>query len=143
MVTSCWLHRAWLWDAPTGKMIREFLSRAVVEPSDPNMPLRPEDISPDGKWLVTGSRDYAQLWDIQSGMGVGKQLEGDTRVARFSPDGKWLVTGGHGITTGRSRSAARVWDAHTGELITTHPNHDFAITSAEIRLQVGSKPSQR
>jgi len=134
VVTSCWLHRAWLWDASTGKLVREFFSAAVLEPSNPNMPLRPEDISPDGKWLVTGSREYAQLWDIQSGEPRGKPLDGDTRVARFSPTGEWLVTGGNARTNWiiRHPNAALVWNPHTGELNTPHRKHDSGITSAQF-----------
>src|SRR5947209_16532375 len=49
-----------IWDATTGKMVREFGRR-----SDPYMSLT---ISPDGRQLVTGGSDHAiRIWDSQTG----------------------------------------------------------------------------
>jgi WD40 repeat protein/Tfp pilus assembly protein PilF len=58
-------------------------------------------VSPDGRWVATGSGELldgagAKVWDAATG-----KLEAEFPVNRlcrvwFSPDGKWLVTGGGG-----------------------------------------------
>src|SRR5262249_55253254 len=53
-------------------------------------------ISPDGRWVLTGSHagDGMKLWDAQTGHlvhgfpGVPKEV---TWVGSFSPDGRWLA----------------------------------------------------
>ena len=66
--------------------------------------------SPDGKWVVTASKDgTARVWNAASGEQVFKV--GDERnamhSAAFSPDGRWIVTA-------CDDSAARIWYADTG-----------------------------
>jgi eukaryotic-like serine/threonine-protein kinase len=50
-------------------------------------------VSPDGKWLATGSHnnDGAQVWQISDGASVRILKVGFVAVA-FSSDGKWLMT---------------------------------------------------
>jgi dipeptidyl aminopeptidase/acylaminoacyl peptidase len=63
--------------------------------------------SPDGKWVVTASKDNtARVWDSQTGQAVGQPMKHDKEVnsASFSPDGKRVVTASDDNT-------ARVWDA--------------------------------
>jgi serine/threonine protein kinase/WD40 repeat protein/tetratricopeptide (TPR) repeat protein len=54
-------------------------------------------VSPDGRWVATGSfgdSPEVQVWQVQSGKLVAAlPVEGGTRVV-FSPDGRWLATGG-------------------------------------------------
>jgi WD40 repeat protein len=61
--------------------------------------------SPDGKMIVTASRDKtARLWDVASGQQL-RSLEGHTDAvysAAFSPDGKMIVTAS-------SDKTARLW----------------------------------
>jgi WD40 repeat protein len=57
-------------------------------------------VSPDGRWVVTGSQQGAgaRVWDARSGR-LEKELlpaEGHMRV-RFSPDGRWLACRGNGL----------------------------------------------
>ncbi|KAG9003707.1 hypothetical protein FRB93_010928 [Tulasnella sp. JGI-2019a] len=68
-------------------------------------------ISPDGKTVVTGSKDKTvRLWDARTGAPIGQALEGHTDEVfclAISPDRKTVVPGSKGQT-------ARVWDATTG-----------------------------
>jgi len=68
--------------------------------------------SPDGKRLVTASRDHdAILWDVATGrkLRVLRAHFGSVADAEFSPDGRWIVTAG-------PRSVG-LWKASTGELL--------------------------
>ena len=70
------------------------------------------DFSPDGRRLVTASRDRdAILWDVASGKALRVLRAHFNAVsdARFSPDGRWIVTAG-------PRSVG-LWEASTGELV--------------------------
>jgi eukaryotic-like serine/threonine-protein kinase len=63
-------------------------------------------VSPDGKWLATGShgKNGAQIWRIGDAARVADlRVEGLVEVA-FSPDGKWLLT---------SPSPCRLWAVGT------------------------------
>ena len=56
-------------------------------------------ISPDGRWLVTGSHDKtARLWDLNAEEPgtTARVLSGHEEpvsAVAISPDGRWLVTG--------------------------------------------------
>lgn len=70
------------------------------------------DFSPDGRRLVSASRDRdAILWDVATGnaLRVLRAHFGPVSDARFSPDGRWIVTAG-------PRSIG-LWKASTGELV--------------------------
>jgi WD40 repeat protein len=77
----------------------------------PQTDLRFTTVSPDGRWVVTGSHwadprfPSAQIWDARSGELLHKlPLDGST-PSRFSPDGRWLMTS--------SRGGCRLWEAGT------------------------------
>lgn len=71
-------------------------------------------ISPDGKYIVSGSQDVTVcLWDAHTGILVAGPLEGHeawVRSVAFSPDGKRIASGSLDGTV-------LVWDADTGDLI--------------------------
>ncbi|MDZ4793359.1 MAG: caspase family protein [Bacteroidota bacterium] len=73
------------------------------------------EFSPDGKKIVTASRDHtAKIWDAVRGK-LLVDLKGHTAdivSAEFSPDGKKIVTAA-------SDSTAMIWDAISGELLVT------------------------
>lgn len=75
-------------------------------------------LSPDGKWLATGSDSAAaKVWDMSSGaerLSLGLPGEG-ADVILFSPDGKRLASA-HGRTV-------KVWDATTGGAMVTLRGH--------------------
>jgi WD40 repeat protein len=64
--------------------------------------------SPDGKRIVSGSRDKTvRLWDAQTGQPIGQPLQGhgeSVNSVAFSPDGKRIVSGSTDKTV-------RLWDA--------------------------------
>ncbi|KAG4428260.1 hypothetical protein IFR05_016256 [Cadophora sp. M221] len=81
--------------------------------------------SPDGKQVVSGSRDQTvRLWDAATGKRL-QTLEGHadgvTSVA-FSPDGKQVVSGSRDQTV-------RLWDAATGKRLQTLEGHTDHVTS--------------
>jgi formylglycine-generating enzyme required for sulfatase activity len=76
--------------------------------------------SPDGKQIVSGSRDAtAKVWDAETGQ-LSLTLTGHAHIVEsvaFSPDGKRIVSGSFD-------KAMKVWDAETGQLLhtTRHAN---------------------
>jgi WD40 repeat protein len=79
------------------------------------------DISPDGRYLLTGSMrtGTAMLWDIQTGQEV-RRLEGLLPAftsARFSPDGRQALLGSSDAFDGGSAGQAVLWDIATGDII--------------------------
>ncbi|MBC7878530.1 MAG: PD40 domain-containing protein [Anaerolineales bacterium] len=74
-------------------------------------------ISPDGKYLATGSVDQTvRLWDMATGETI-RVLTGHTYTIDgvvFSPDGKYLLSGSHDGT-------ARLWEVATGQTVKVFP----------------------
>jgi WD40 repeat protein len=67
--------------------------------------------SPDGKTVVTGSRDKtARLWDVETGRQVGEDMvhRGTITVVLFSPDGQT-------VATGSADQTARLWYSDSGK----------------------------
>ena len=66
-------------------------------------------ISPDNRWLVTGSEDKtARLWDLRAKDPAANPVvlrghEASVNAVAISPDNHWLVTGSRDNT-------ARLWD---------------------------------
>jgi WD40 repeat protein len=70
------------------------------------------EVSPDGKRVLTASRDGdARIWDARTGrpLRILRGHFGTVFDASFSPDGRWVVTAGP--------ATAGLWDATTGELV--------------------------
>jgi serine/threonine protein kinase/WD40 repeat protein/tetratricopeptide (TPR) repeat protein len=74
-------------------------------PAGPQVDVRYGALSPDGKWIATGSHSLgAKVWEAASGrLAQSFPVSGPCNVA-FSPDGRWLVTGGGGT---------RLWHTNT------------------------------
>jgi TRAP-type C4-dicarboxylate transport system substrate-binding protein/sugar lactone lactonase YvrE len=85
------------------------------------------DISPDGKYLATGSVDgTARLWDLATGETI-RTFSGHTGPIdglAFSPDGKTLITGGD--------QTVRLWDVATGEELQVFSGHTAGVGDLEF-----------
>jgi WD40 repeat protein len=117
-----------LWDADTGKEIRQFHGHQA--------PVRCLAYSSDGKAIASGSDDKnIRLWDAASGRELAKcqghQQAGPSNyplcVAQviFAPDGKTLVS--HG-----SDQTIRQWDAATGKELRQFKGHKDHVWSIGI-----------
>ncbi|KAK6531042.1 hypothetical protein TWF281_007869 [Arthrobotrys megalospora] len=80
--------------------------------------------SPDGKRLVSGSRDELRFWNTATGEQLQKLKACDNQIsaAAFSPDGQRLASGSH--------DGLRLWDAVTGELLQKLEYSDYVKTVA-------------
>ncbi|HEY5434885.1 MAG TPA: serine/threonine-protein kinase [Candidatus Limnocylindrales bacterium] len=76
-------------------------------------------VSPDGRWVVSGSRDHTlRIWDPASGTCL-RTLEGHTgwvQAVAVSPDGRWVVSGSWDKTV-------RIWDPGSGACLRTLQGH--------------------
>ena len=74
------------------------------------------EFSPQGDRIVTVGGDSARLWDLRKDVAprnrerMSFSPHGAVASAQFSPDGKYLVTGSWD-------TSARVWDAHSGQVV--------------------------
>ncbi|KIN97133.1 hypothetical protein M404DRAFT_37720, partial [Pisolithus tinctorius Marx 270] len=97
--------------------------------------------SPDGKRIVSGSRDKTvRVWDVEGGVQIGNPLEGHSDgvySVAFSPDGKRIVSGSEDNT-------GRVWDVEGGVQIGspleghTDPVYSVAFSPEGKRIVSGS-----
>lgn len=88
-----------MWDIQTGDSVRLFLGHTASVVS--------VAVSPDGRWLTTGSEDGVIIvWDIGTGKRI-KQMRGHGKSAvyslSFNKEGNILVSGG-------ADQSVRVWD---------------------------------
>jgi WD40 repeat protein len=101
-----------LWDARTGKLVRELRGHKEKTPQNFTSMLHAVTFSADGKYLATGDKvAHVVVWDAESGKELAaveapvmytwdpvQRLHsiGGVRSLAFSPDGKELAVGGTG-----------------------------------------------
>lgn len=101
-----------LWDAESGKMLRELRGHKELTPSHFPSMLYACAFSPDGKHVATGDKvGHVVVWEVETGKEVAtmetpvmytwdpmqrRHSIGGIRSLAFSPDGKHLAVGGMG-----------------------------------------------
>ena len=106
-------HRIRLWDASTGRPLRE-------------LPGHPEGVrsiafSPDGKLLASSSSSNIRLWDVATGRQIGEPIRAYPLFVAFSPDGKYLAFTRPGVPKGRMEPTDPLcfWDIAAGKVVRT------------------------
>lgn len=115
-----------IWDTATGD--------AIGAPIDRGSEVRCAEFSPDGTRLATGHTDgYVQVWDPAAAQPHGPPIKvGGSAVwtVQFSPDGRRILTAW--ADDGQLPSAARMWDAATGEPVAAPMVHMDGVYVAEF-----------
>ncbi|EKM61722.1 uncharacterized protein PHACADRAFT_248499 [Phanerochaete carnosa HHB-10118-sp] len=110
-------HSACLWDAATGKLIREFVGHSGV--------IFSVGFSLDGRRIATGSRDKTVIiWEVATGARVAtcRGHNDWVRSVAFSPNGEHVTSGG-------DDRRVIVWNAEGGELLQSFEGHTLWVTS--------------
>jgi WD40 repeat protein len=86
------------WDASSGRLLRTLNGQPLVQGIA---------VSPNGRWLVTGSQQGVGLWDLEARRRIATLWDGAASYLAFSRDGRWLAA-----NTGRrfAGETLTVWD---------------------------------
>src|SRR5262249_50579740 len=100
-------------------------------PLGPQNDVRTCAVSPDGRWVATGTHGHregsgAKVWDAQSGQHVRDLPIAGGSAVGFSPDSKWLLTSGGG--------GARIWRTGTWQEGPPLGSGDFGIFTPDGEL---------
>ncbi len=121
LVTGTGKNHAILWDISSGNEIRRFkpdTADIVMQKNFGYPAARSVEISPDSKWLLTGSSDRtAFIFDFKTGR-QAKKIKGDMGSctscnisASFSPDGKEVAIG--------NMDSVFIWDIESERVVRT------------------------
>jgi WD40 repeat protein len=105
LVGGCGDGRVRVWDVVVGDILLE------MQQGEDWDTILTVAYSGDGRWIASGSRLTARIWDAETGREVARFRQGaQVQDVAFSPDGQWLATAGMDGT-------ARVWEIATGQEI--------------------------
>ena len=118
-----------LWDTVTGREVKAFGSSDAYKGSmsfDSYLDsVNGVSLSPDGKYVVTGTNNGMKLWDVRTGR-ILRSLSGSMILSvSFSPDSRYVLTAG-------DQSTARLLDVSTGK--------EVRIFTSPYNPKPGSKP---
>jgi WD40 repeat protein len=132
LVTSSLDNSLKLWDVASGNMIREFKPHKIKTFEKGHQdPVYAAALSPDGKWLASGSggiERVIKIWNVADGSVVrdlvNPQIKtapmqpvqshpGDVVQLRFTKDGKLISLG----DAPRNKGYVAVWDPQTGKML--------------------------
>jgi len=97
-----------LWNVETEKVIAKWAGHTMI--------VRSLCWSADSEYVVSGSYDgMARVWNVKSGKTVLGPIKAhhDVNAVVYSPDMKMIATGG------QNENGVKIWDATTGELLST------------------------
>jgi len=122
-----------LWDVETGKPVARWTGHTNAVDA--------LCWSVDGERVVSGSGDGTiRVWDVESGdtvLGPIKTGHNDVLAVIYSPDTTKIATGGY------DEKALKIWDAKTGNLLSTikfdEPVDGLAWTSDQKKIITGSR----
>jgi WD40 repeat protein len=124
LVTSSYDRSLKLWDVASGNLVREFKAHKVKDfEKGHTEPVYSAAISPDGKWLASGSHDRTiKIWSVVDGS-VVRDLPnptlksvahpGDVLQLHFTRDGKLISLG----DAPKNRGFLAVWDPQAGKML--------------------------
>jgi WD40 repeat protein len=117
VATACGGPRVYLWDAGTGRFLRDLFERKLEVHS--------VAFAPDGKTLAAGSQDgVVRIWEVAKAYLIRECAgpKGDIVAVAFSPDGKTIAAGSPDGTV-------RLWEAATGKERQRYKEHQAAVTA--------------
>ena len=135
-----------LWDAATGKLVRELRGHKELTPNNYSSMLYAAAFSADGQYLATGDKvGHIVVWDVKTGKELAtceapvmytwdpvQRLHsiGGIRSLAFSPDGSKLAVGGTGkignIDHLEAKSRIEVFDWKTAKQLAEFTSDKFA-----------------
>ena len=141
IVTGSWDGSVRIWDATTGKV------KAILKGNASR--IWDMAISPDDMSLATaGQDDTVRVWDLASDREslVLRGHSAPVESVAYSPDGRLLISAaGCPFPSGTCDTAARIWNASTGQLVGTVGNHieglSVAMFSPDGRMVPTAGPS--
>ena len=130
LLTSSYDRSLKLWDIATGKLVREFKAHKAKDfEKGHTEPVYAAALSPDGKWLASGSHDRTiKIWTVADGRVVrdlpNPQIKsapplpplahpGDVLYLHFTRDGKLISLG----DAPKNRGFLGVWDPQKGKML--------------------------
>src|SRR5262249_32609043 len=105
----------WLWDAVSGKELRQLSSKGSE--------VSGLAFSPDGKLLASGDYETLRFWDVATGKEL-RRIEGKEAARAgmaFAPDGKALAT--------IAWQTIRLWDVATGKQLLKREAHTGSVNT--------------